>query len=311
MLGSLGPLKKAYTAHLQPRLVNPRENSTVQLFLSDREMFLYGGFLLFILFLGIFGEQLAPHGFTETFYAPDGSVARNEPPSLTHPLGTTINGQDILSRVLIGARPTVITGLLGGFLIITIGSTIGITAGYVGGRVGNILMRITDFIYGVPLLPFAIVILAMVGFGLITTIIAIAMILWRSSARVLRSQVLQIKERPFIRAAKATGMGHAGIIRHHIIPNIAPMIVLFFALGIGFAILVQAGLAFVGVSDPTLPAWGVMLRNAYDSGVAGSHLWWSFPPGLLISFTVLSAFMFGRKYEEKTMGEVDAEHQTF
>jgi peptide/nickel transport system permease protein len=274
-------------------------------------MFLYGGFLLFILFLGIFGEQLAPHGFTETFYAPDGSVARNEPPSLTHPLGTTINGQDILSRVLIGARPTVITGLLGGFLIITIGSTIGITAGYVGGRVGNILMRITDFIYGVPLLPFAIVILAMVGFGLITTIIAIAMILWRSSARVLRSQVLQIKERPFIRAAKATGMGHAGIIRHHIIPNIAPMIVLFFALGIGFAILVQAGLAFVGVSDPTLPAWGVMLRNAYDSGVAGSHLWWSFPPGLLISFTVLSAFMFGRKYEEKTMGEVDAEHQTF
>lgn len=274
----------------------------IQVLRSDRELMIYAGFLGLVLFMGVFGDWLAPYDYQATHYADDGSVLRAEGPSADHPLGTTHTGTDVFSRLLIGALPTVITGLLGGVLIISIGTTIGVTAGYVGGWVENVLMRITDFAYGVPLIPTAIVLLAIFGVGVQTTIIAIGLILWRGSARVLRSQVLQIKERPFIIAARATGMSTFGIIKRHIIPNIAPMMLLYFSLGIGFAILAQAGLAFIGVADPFVPSWGVMIRNAYNSGFVEKAWWWVLPPGFMISGTVLSAFMFGRKYEELRSG---------
>ena len=276
-----------------------------QLFREDKELLVYASILGLVVFMGLFGPLLAPYDYTESQYDSDGTVLRAEGPSLAHPLGTTHVGQDVLSRLLIGARPTALTGLLGGILIITIGTTVGVTAGYVGGWTENVLMRITDFVYGVPLIPFAIVLLAFMGFGLLTTILALGLILWRGSARVLRSQVLQIKERPFILAAKATGMSTRRIIRTHVLPNIAPMMLLYFSLGIGYSILVQAGLSFIGISNPFVPSWGVMIRNAYDSGFVQEAWWWTLPPGLLISLTVLSAFMFGRKYEEVTTGESD------
>lgn len=272
---------------------------------SDRELLIYGSILCVVLLLGVFGPMLAPYQYNEPQYGPDGSFLRAESPSLAHPLGTTQTGFDVLSRILIGARPTVITGVLGGTMIIVLGASVGVTAGWVGGHVETLLMRITDFAYSVPLIPFAIVLLAFLGFGLITTIIAIGLILWRSSARVLRSQVLQIKERSFIHAARATGMSDWMLVREHILPNIGPMMMLFFALGIGFSILVQASLAFIGVSNPFLPSWGVMIRNVYDAGYVEIAWWWSIPPGLMISLTVLSAFMFGRKFEELTSGRAD------
>jgi len=269
---------------------------------TDREMMLYTGFLLLIIGLAAFGPFLAPYDHTATHETSDGMLKIGEPPSLEHPLGTNHIGQDLLSRLIIGARPTAVTGLLGGALIISIGTSIGVTAGYFGGRVDTVLMRFTDFMYGVPLIPFAIVLLAIFGFGLVTTILVLGALLWRSSARVLRSQVLQIKERRYITAARATGMSTSGIIRKHILPNIAPMMILFFSLGIGFAILVQAGLTFIGVSDPFVPSWGVMIRNAFNQGYV-EHYAWTLTPGVLISMTVLSAFMFGRKYEEIVSGD--------
>lgn len=289
------------------RIPDLGKNRVVRTVLSDRELMVYGGFLLLIVFLGIFGETIAPYDYEATQYAADGTLLRAAPPSIEHPLGTTDTGQDVLSRIIIGARPTVVTGIVGGTLIITLGTLIGVTSGFFGGWIGNILMRLTDFVYGVPLIPFAIVLLAMLGFGLYTSILAIGFILWRGSARVLRSQVLQIKQRPFITAARATGMSSTMIIRRHILPNIAPMILLFFSLGIGYSIVTQAGLAFIGVSNPFLPSWGVMIRNAYTSGYADVAWWWSVPPGVLISLTVLSAFMFGRKYEEISGGSEPGE----
>jgi peptide/nickel transport system permease protein len=272
---------------------------------SDNELLLYASILSFVLLLGVFGPMLAPYQYNEPQYGPDGQFLRTEGPSVAHPLGTTTSGYDVLSRLMVGARPTVITGLLGGSMIILLGSAVGVTAGWVGGWVGNLLMRITDFVYSVPLIPFAIVLLAFLGFGLFTTIIAMGLILWRGSARVLRSQVLQIKERSFILAARATGMNDRTLVREHVLPNIAPMMILFFALGIGYSILVQASLAFIGVSNPFLPSWGVMIRNVYDAGYTEIAWWWSLSPGFLISITVLSAFMFGRKYEEIAGGEAD------
>jgi len=262
---------------------------------------------MILFFVGIFGDILAPHPPNETLYGPDGRLLRAESPSLAHPLGTTQTGQDVLSRIIIGTRPTLITGLLGGALIVVIGALIGITAGYAGGQTDGVLMRFTDFAYGVPLLPFAIVLLAFFGVGFIESIIVIGIVLWRGSARVLRSQVLQIKERPFIRAAEASGASSFRIVWRHILPNVSSMAVLFFALGIGYTIIVQAGLAFLGLTDPFTPSWGIMIRNAYNSGLMAQAWWWAIPPGILISITVLSAFLFGRKYEELASDVQDEE----
>ena len=269
----------------------------LSLMIEDRVTALYFSFLIGVLILGLVGPALAPYQFNESLYTEDDELKRSLGPSLEHPLGTTDVGQDVLSRILYGARPTVITGLLGGSMIIGIGMTIGVTAGYFGGWVDTVLMRFTDIVYGVPLIPFAIVLIALFGVGFIESIVVIGLLLWRGNARVLRSQVLQIKERPFVMAARSTGASDLRIIFKHILPNVASMAVLFFALGVGYTIILQASLAFIGVSNPFIPSWGVMVRNAYNSGLMSTAWWWSVPPGLLIALTVLSTFMFGRGYE--------------
>lgn len=276
----------------------------LNLMLEDKTTTFFFLVLVGILVLGLVGPWVAPHEPDRTLYDEEtGEIKDLQPPSAEHPLGTTWAGYDVFSRVLIGARPTVLTGLLGGGIIIAMGMSIGITAGYVGGRTENVLMRFTDFVYGVPLLPFAIVIVTLLGVGFFTSILVIGLVLWRSSARVLRSQVLQIKEYPFITAATASGASTPRIIFKHILPNVMPMAILFFALGVGYSILIQAGLAFLGVVDPFVPSWGVMVRNAFQSGYMSSAWWWSIVPGFLIGMTVLSTFMFGRGYESLAAGE--------
>lgn len=254
-------------------------------------------FLLFLLVLGIGGQSLAPYDHTERLYDDDNQLLRADPPSLAHPLGTTDSGQDVLSRVIVGARPTVLTGVLGGIMIIGIGMSIGVTAGYVGGRTDDVLMRFTDVAYSLPLIPFALVMIAFLGIGFFSTIAILGLILWRGNARVLRSQVLQVRERPYIQVMKASGASTRRIIVKHIFPNVAPMAVLFFSLGMGYAIVAQASLAFIGATDPFVPSWGIMIRNAYESGRLGTQLGWSIVPGLLLGLTVASAFMLGREFE--------------
>lgn len=253
--------------------------------------------LLFVLFTGLVGPAVAPYDYAEQQRTEDGQLDRYAQPSLDHPLGTNDRGEDVLSRLLVGARMTLITGLLAGTLMLTIGLFVGVTAGYVGGRTESLLMRFVDFIYGIPFIPFAIVLITFFGAGFYTTIAIIGLVLWRFIARVIRSQVLQIKQRPYIMAAKASGASTPWIIRKHILPNIANMAALFFAMGVGLAILEQAGLSFIGVTDPFTPTWGIMIRNAHQSGRVAEAWWWSFPPGIMISLTVLSLYLLGRGYE--------------
>lgn len=250
-----------------------------------------------LIIIAIIGPYIAPYDHDERIRDENGEIVRAEPPSMDHPLGTTTDGFDVLSNLIIGTQPTIVAGFLGGAILITIGLSIGLVAGYYGNTIDNILMRFTDLMYGVPVIPFAIVLVALLGVSYFTSILIIGMILWRGSARVIRSQTLQIKERPFIQSAKAVGASNTRIIVSHILPNVAPMAILFFAIGTGYTILIMAGLAFLGVTDPFVPSWGIIVRNAYDSGLAGQMWWWSVPPGLLIALTVLALFMIGRSLE--------------
>lgn len=266
--------------------------------LNDRTTAFYFSILALIMFMGLIGPMIAPYGIETTHYDENGQVLRAEPPSADHPLGTTFAGYDVLSRLLVGAQPTVLTGIIGGGMILTIGTSIGVVAGYVGGRTETVLMRFTDFVYGVPLIPFGVVLITFLGVGFLSSILVIGLILWRGAARVIRAQTLQVKEYPFVKVAKATGASTPRIIFKHILPNVAPMAIFFLSLGVGLAIMLQASLTFLGVSDPFIPSWGVMIRNAFNSGYMSTAWWWSLTPGLLIGITVLSTFMFGRGYED-------------
>lgn len=299
------PLRSKLADSLPQRIEGIREHYIIRNFigglrkmLNDRTTAFYFTILVLIMFMGIFGPMLAPHGIEETHRADDGSILRAEPPSAEHPLGTTFAGYDVLSRLLVGAQPTVLTGIIGGGMILVIGTSIGVTAGYVGGRTETLLMRFTDFVYGVPLIPFGIVLITFLGVGFLSSIAVIGLILWRGAARVIRAQTLQVKQYPFVKVSKATGASTPRIIFKHILPNVAPMAIFFLALGVGLAIMLQASLTFLGVADPFVPSWGVMIRNAFDSGYMSTAWWWSLTPGLLIGITVLSTFMFGRGYED-------------
>lgn len=270
--------------------------SSLRLYLSDTltVTFLIG--FLFVLFIAVFGPRLAPYGPNEILFS-NGGIVELQPPSTAHPLGTTSRGQDVLSRLLYGARPTLTTGLAGGLIIVSLGLVVGVSAGYYGGRVDDVLMRLTDFAFGVPLIPTAIVLAAYFGVGFWSTIVVIGLLLWRNNARVFRSQVLQIREREHVQAAQMLGASDRYIITRHILPNMGGMIALFFALGTGLTIIISASLAFLGFADLSLPSWGLMLRNAYQSGYMATAWWWTLPSGFAISLTVLCIFMLGRGYE--------------
>jgi peptide/nickel transport system permease protein len=254
-------------------------------------------FLTLVVVLAVFGESIAPYGYNERLIAPDGGIMLAEPPSVAHPLGTTGDGYDVLSRIIVGARPTAIAGVVGGTMIVSIGLTVALLSGYLGGVVDETLMRVTDLFFAIPFIPFALVVVAFFGAGFWIAIFIIGILLWRSNARVIRAQVLQIKERPYIQASKASGASSRRIILKHILPNVAPMAILYFALGIGVAIIAQASLAFVGVADAQTPSWGVMIRNAYFSGYLRQAWAWALVPGFMIAFTVLSTYLIGRSFE--------------
>lgn len=270
--------------------------SSAKLYLSDNltVAFLLG--FLFFVFLAVFGQELAPYEPNRTFLD-GGQIAKLQPPSAEHPLGTTAVGTDILSRLMYGARPTLLTGFAGGTVVITLGLLVGVSAGYYGGTIDDVLMRITDFVYSVPLIPVALVFASYFGVGTWMIVFTVGFILWRGNARIFRSQVLQIKEREHVRAAKVLGASDWYILTRHVLPSIGGMITLFYALGIGITILITASLAFLGFADVGTPTWGLMLRNAYDSGYMMDAWWWTFSSGGAITLTVLCIYMIGRGYE--------------
>jgi peptide/nickel transport system permease protein len=252
----------------------------------------------FFVVVAILAPWLAPHDPLEMHNRPDGSFARMDPPSRQHWFGTTRLGRDVFSQVVVGTRLAVIVGTLSGVMTTLIGVNIGLIAGYFGGRVDNILMRVTDLVYGIPFLPFQVILVALLGPSVWNIIIAIVLISWRTTARVIRSQVLTLKSRVFIQAAKVSGASDWRIIYQHIAPNVLPLALVYTALAMGWAILTEASISFLGYGDPRLISWGKILFDAYVAQAITIAWWWVVPPGLAITLLVMSGFFIGRAYEE-------------
>ena len=257
------------------------------------------GVLILVVFtlVALAAPLIAPYDPLLVHRMPDNSVAQLLPPSSRFWLGTTYYGRDVLSQLIYGTRVAMIVGIVSAFFITAIGTNIGLVAGYFGGWVDTVLMRITDVVFGIPFLPFSVVLVALLHPSLSNIILTISCLLWRTTARVIRAQVLSLRERPFIKAAKVAGAGHMRIMYVHILPNVLPMSLLYVALGIGWAVLAEASLSFLGFGDPNMLSWGEILYQAYLTGSFRSSWWVVVPPGVCIALLVASAFMIGREAE--------------
>jgi peptide/nickel transport system permease protein len=248
--------------------------------------------------IAIFGPALAPYEPTARNYGEDGKLLRLVGPSLAHPLGTTSLGRDVFSQMLWGARPALLIGFLTAAGVVLIGVNIGLISGYFGGRTDAIMMRITDMFLGLPFLPFIIVVLSVGGRNIWTIILAMTLVMWRSSARTIRAEVLSLKQRPFVAAARTSGASDMAILYREIAPNIMPLALVNVAFALAWAIITEASVGFLGFGDPSVVSWGSIIYEAFSSQMMYRAPWWVVPPGIAIMVLVSSVYFIGRAYEQ-------------
>lgn len=222
------------------------------------------------------------------------SFTPSEYTGFIHPLGTDSQGQDVYSLTVYGARASLVVGLVATIISVALGTLIGLTAGFFGRMTDEVLMRVTDFFLTLPWFPLMIVLMTVLGQEFIWVIVVIGITSWPSTARIVRAQVLTLKERQFIERAKAIGASDGYIIRRHILPNTMPLIFANTVLLISIAIFSESFLDFFGLGDPTVISWGMMLEAAYTHTATESGAWWwIMPPGIAIVVMVLSFSLFG------------------
>ncbi len=213
--------------------------------------------------------------------------------SLRAPLGTDFLGRDVLSRLMYGARISLIVALTGTIVAGAIGTLIGILAGYLGRWWDQILMRITDAWLTLPSLVFAILLSSVRGPGVGNVVLILALVFWSRYSRAVRGEVLALRERDFVKLAEINGISKVRIIFRHLLPNVMNTVMVLFSLQVGVAVIIEASLSFLGVGvPPPEPSWGLMMAEGRDALMEGS--WWlAVFPGICISLLVLSANMLG------------------
>ena len=256
-------------------------------------------YAIFIL-MAVFADQLATHDPLEILFTPDYQLAADlRPGEDGFILGTTSLGRDIYSQLIYGSRSALLIGITAAFMVAVIGTVVGLLAGYFRGWIDIVLMRAADIAFGIPFLPFVIVLSAFLEPSIWNVVFAMAMILWRDTGRVIRSQVLTLRTRSYIDAARVAGSSDLKIVFRHIAPNILPLSFLYGTIAIGWAILTEAAISFLGFGDPETISWGYMLQDAYASqALSTGGYYWFVPPGICIVLVVVAGFFISRGYEE-------------
>ena len=259
--------------------------------------------------LGRIGATILVLFVTAAVFAPvfapyDPTVRTAEPfaaPSLAHPIGANDVGQDILSELLFASRISLTVGIVTACLATILGVTIGVVSGYLRGPVDGVLMRGVDVILSLPFLPLMIVLAAFLGQNTTNLILVIGLLIWARPARLLRSQVLSVRESGHVQAAQAMGATHSYIMIRHILPRITPLVAAQFVRTANVSIMLEASLAFLGLSDPFQKSWGAILfyANARSAFLTDAWLWWVLPPGLCIAAVVVSFAFLGFAIEER------------
>ncbi len=215
-------------------------------------------------------------------------------PSVKYPLGTDDQGRSVLTLVIQGAPVSLLVGLTATVITMLIGSIVGLVAGFRGGWIDIVLMRITDWGLVIPWLVLAIALASIFGQNLSIIILVIGLTTWPSTARLVRSQVLSVRERPYVERARALGAGNSYLISRHILPNVMPVIMANTVLIVAIAILSETALSFLGLGDPLSVSWGQVLEQAQDGAAATRGAWWWLgAPGVCIVLVVLAFTLIG------------------
>ncbi|MDQ3570181.1 MAG: ABC transporter permease [Actinomycetota bacterium] len=219
-----------------------------------------------------------------------------ESPSSRHLLGTNDAGADIFSRVVTGSRTTLVVAGAATALILAIGVAVGVTAGLRGGFIDTALMRLVDVFLALPVLPLLIFIAALAGPSLTLSILMIGLFTWPQTARIVRSQTLSLRSRGFVDSARSFGAGSLYVMRRHLVPTLGPVIAANLVYVAGLAVIVEAGLSFIGLADPGSVSWGSELNRALENPqifVGSLWLWWLLPAGLALAVAVLGFTLVG------------------
>ena len=253
-------------------------------------------------FVAVFGSLLAPEDPRAS------SVAVLEGPSAAHPLGTTEVGSDVFSQLLVGARVSMLVGFAAAVISAVIGSAVGIVGGYFGGWTDRVFDSFENWFLVIPQLPLMVVLARLLDPSLTVLIAVIGLTSWAGTGRIVRSQVLTLKERAFVERARALGASDGHIMRVHILPNALPLIFANTVLIVAVAILAEAALAFLGLGDPTAISWGTMIEQGFEAGAPSAGAWWYVvPPGLCITVLVFAVGLFGYLFEQQVNPRLQGE----
>jgi peptide/nickel transport system permease protein len=251
------------------------------------------GILLVVISGAILAPWLAPYGL----HTQVGPVFGH--PSWGHLLGLDDGGIDVVTLLMWGARTSLIVGFAATFVSMVIGGTVGVLAGYFGGKTDGVLMRITDYFLVIPDVPLMIVVAAIWGPSLSHIVIVIGILLWTSTARVIRAQVKSVRERVYVKRARSLGAGHLRIVWRHVLPQVAPLLIANTVLTIAVAIFDETALSFLGLGDPSRISLGKMIENAFQRAAISSGAWWAIvPPGLLVALIILGCSLVGGAIED-------------
>jgi peptide/nickel transport system permease protein len=249
--------------------------------------------LAFFLFTAVFADLLMPYSTS------DPSCAVFAAPSAQHWLGCDDGGIDMLSLVLLGGRISMIVGFTAAVISIVIGAAFGILSGYFGGWVDSVLMRVTDYFIVVPQIVLMIVVAAVWGPSLLHVILVIGLLMWTSTARVIRAQTKTLRERVYVRRAESIGASHGRIILRHVLPQLGPLLIANAVLAITVAIFNETALAFLGLSDPTAVTWGTIMEHAFDRDAISTGAWWAIvPAGVAVAVLIVGCYLIGNSIED-------------
>jgi len=218
-------------------------------------------------------------------------------PSWSHWLGTNHVGQDIWSRLVFGARTSLMVGFGVGILSTLLSTLFGVSAALVGGLYEKVVMRIVDAFIVIPMIIIVILISAYIRPSVLTLILLLSLLSWQGGARIMRAQALSLKERGHVAAAKSFGANHFYLAWRHIVPDLGPILLVEFIYGVRRAVFMEAGLAFLGISDPTVVSWGMMMRDALSFSYLNVWQWWLIPTGVALSLIIIGLTFIGHAAE--------------
>ncbi len=270
-----------------------RRSGVLQIMFGQKVAIVGAVILAFFIVLAIAAPLLEPYSTTKQV----GAVYAG--PTAKHLLGLDDGGIDMLSEVIDGARVSMIVGFAAAAVAMLIGGGIGLLSGYFGGKTDVVLMRITDYFLVIPDVPLMIVAAAVFGRSLLNIILIIGVIYWTSTARLIRAQVKSVRERVYVKRARALGGGHWRLLWNHITPQVAPLLVANTVLTVAIAVFAETYISFLGLGDPSTISWGRLIQNSLGGGAVFHKAWWAIiPPGLCVTVVILAATMLGQAMED-------------